>query len=161
MELEDDPGLTIANDLMMADGFGEAMDLNPSMLASRATKMFMEGAGAPRQSHEPALATTPTLWLVKLARQAVSDLFGQHRAEVQESWGSALDQEEAVGYLIADALGGELVPAEARALGKKALLAITCPRTGAKKEDDKAEPEPLHLPAAESPTTVGVSGGST
>ena len=50
MELEDEPGLTISNDLMMADGFGEAMDLNPSMLASRATKMFMEGTGAPRQN---------------------------------------------------------------------------------------------------------------
>ena len=48
MEIEGERGLNLENDLMTSDGFGEAMELVPSQLASRATKMFTEGNGAPR-----------------------------------------------------------------------------------------------------------------
>ena len=132
MEIDGERGVNLENELAAADGLGEALDLKPSMLASRETRMFTEGIGKPRRSEEPAIATKPTLWLVKLAKEAVSELFVHHRDEVQQSWGEPLDQEEALGYLVCDALGCELVPDEARSIGKKATLAITCPSKGAK-----------------------------
>ena len=137
MEIDGERGVNLENELAAADGLGEAFDLTPSMMASRATCMFTEGNGKPRGSEEPAIATKPTLWLVKLAKEAVSELFVHHRDEVQQSWGEPLDQEEALGYLVCDALGCELVPDEARSIGKKATLAITCPRKGAKQADTK------------------------
>ena len=114
MEIDGERGVNLENELAAADGLGEAFDLTPSMMASRATCMFTEGNGKPRGSEEPAIATKPTLWLVKLAKEAVSELFVHHRDEVQQSWGEPLDQEEALGYLVCDALGCELVPDEAR-----------------------------------------------
>ena len=41
------------------------------MLTARATKMFIGGAGAARTSQEPAIATSATHWLIKLAKEAV------------------------------------------------------------------------------------------
>ena len=92
MEMEGERGRNLENELAAADGLGAAFDLQPAMLAVRATKMFTEGDGKPRRSREPALATTPTLWLVKLAKEAVSELFQHHRDAVRESWGEPLDQ---------------------------------------------------------------------
>ena len=55
------------------------MGLLPSMLVVRATKMFTGGIGAPRRSQEPDLATSPTPWLIKLAKEAVWQLFDLHQ----------------------------------------------------------------------------------
>ena len=129
MDVDAEPPLNIENDLMTADGFGEAMDLVPSMLASRATIMFAEGDGKPRQSGADKLAAAPTPWLLKLAKEAVAELFKLRRDEVQQSWGEPLDQEEAVGYLVCDALGSELLPAEARTIGKKAIKLLKAAKT--------------------------------
>ena len=46
----------------------------------------------------------------EFAKEAAHDLFMHHYEEVQRSWGSPIDEEEAVGYLVADALALELVP---------------------------------------------------
>ena len=135
-ELEGESGLNLEKDLMAADGLGEAMGLLPSMLAGRATKMFTGGNGAPRRSQEPELATSPTPWLIKLAKEAVHELFDLQRDEVQRSWGEVIDREEAVGYLLLDALGIEALPAEARDFGKKAIVTIYHPKKGLKQRDD-------------------------
>ena len=74
-----------------------------------------------------------TLKLIKLSKEAVHSLFEIHRDEVQRSWGSMLDQEEALGYLIADALSLDLLPEEARKVGKKAVQV----HKKAKETDDK------------------------
>ena len=50
MEIEGVRGRNLDNELAATDGLGEAFDLAPSMLASRATKMFTEGDGQPRMS---------------------------------------------------------------------------------------------------------------
>ena len=94
--------------------------------------MFTEGDGAPRASGGEAITTVPTLWLVKLGMEAVKELFKQHRDAVHKSWGEPIDKEEALGYLVCDALGTELTPTEARRIGKDATLAMTRNKTGAK-----------------------------
>ena len=133
-EIEANPARNIENDLVTADAFAEGMDLVPSMLASRAALlMFTNGVGQPTRSKEPALAAVATRWLLKLAKDAVSELFELQREEVQRSWGTLLDQEEALGYLVADSLGAELLPEEARAVGVKARKRLTA----AKGPDDK------------------------
>ena len=104
---------------MMADESGEAMTLQPSVINAKATQMFTGGDGAPRRSGEGAVATAPTLWLIKLAKEAVFELFLHHRDEVQRSWGTMLDQEEAVGHLVCDALGLEILPEEARTIADR------------------------------------------
>lgn len=99
MEIEGEEGGNLENDLVAAEDLGEVMDITPSQVTLRATKMFTEGGGAPRMSKEPALAHDPNLWLVKLSKEAVSELFEHRYDEVQSSWGAMIDQEEATGYL--------------------------------------------------------------
>ena len=41
--------------------------------------MFIGGAGAARTSQEPAIATSATHWLIKLAKEAVWQLFDLHQ----------------------------------------------------------------------------------
>jgi hypothetical protein len=95
-------------------------------------RMFTGGNGAPASSAMQKIAAEPTLQLIKLAKQATSDLFQSQRDEVQRSWGTALDQEEALAYLLADALDRELLPDEARKVGNKAVLLLK----SAKHKDD-------------------------
>ena len=138
MEFEIEEGGNLENELVAADDLGEVMDIAPSQLTLRATKMFTEGSGAPHMSKEPCLASDPTLWLIKLAKEAVSELFAHRYEEVQSSWGAMIDQEEAVGYLVCDALGVELLPGEARAVGKKATEKLKPAKAADKKHTDAA-----------------------
>ena len=131
-EVDSEGGINLENELSAVVGLDEAMELQPSMLSSRAAKMFTEGDGAPRTSGGEVIATVPTLWLVKLGMEAVNELFKHHRDAVHKSWGEPIDKEEALGYLVCDALGTELMPKEARRIGKDATLAITRKKTGAK-----------------------------
>ena len=85
IESEGNAALNMENDLMMADESGEAMTLQPSVINAKATQMFTGGDGAPRRSGEGAVATAPTLWLIKLAKEAVFELFLHHRDEVQRA----------------------------------------------------------------------------
>tara|TARA_B100000795_G_scaffold140593_1_gene105242 strand:+ start:1048 stop:1641 length:594 start_codon:yes stop_codon:yes gene_type:complete len=111
------------------------MSLQPSVVNARATQMFTGGDGAPRRSGEGAVATAPTFWVIKLAKEAVFELFLHHRDEVQRSWGTMLDQEEAVAYLVCDVVGLEILPEEARPVGKAAVKAVYEPKRGAKAKD--------------------------
>jgi hypothetical protein len=90
--------LNIENELMTADGALEASKLNPALLNQRATRMFTGGDGTPTAPSADPLVHHATLLLIKYSKEAVHDLFQQHRDEVQQSWGTMLDQEEAVGY---------------------------------------------------------------
>jgi hypothetical protein len=133
MEIEGEEGGNLENDLVAAEDLGEVMDITPSQVTLRATKMFTEGGGAPRMSKEPALAHDPNLWLVKLSKEAISELFEHRYDEVQSSWGAMIDQEEATGYLVCDAMNMEILPGKARTVGKKALKLLKA----AKKKDKK------------------------
>ena len=79
MEIEDESDRNLEQDLSATGGFREHIDLIPSMLTARATKMFIGGAGAARTSQEPAIATSATHWLIKLAKEAVWQLFDLHQ----------------------------------------------------------------------------------
>ena len=99
--------------------------------------MFTEGDGAPRTSGDDAIVKKSTLWLIEIVKEMVAVLFQHQRARLQESWGTAIDQEEAVGYLVCDCLKIEILKEEARVIGKAAVLAITHPKKGAKVANDK------------------------
>ena len=81
------------------------------------------------------METAPTLWVIKLAKEAVYELFLHHRDELQRSWGTNLDQEEAVAYLVCDLVGLEILPREARTIGKATVKAVYEPKRGAKDKD--------------------------
>ena len=110
----------LLNELVAIPGQVTPSELVPAMLNERTTVMFTEGDGKPRTSGKDILVKIPTLKLLKLARQAIFELFEQHAEAVQISWGTAIDMEEALGYVIGDALGVELLLDEARAIGKRA-----------------------------------------
>ena len=100
----------IEEDLFTWDVLSGTEELNLAMLNQRAAKRFLGGAGAPSPASKERLAQLVTLLLLKFAKEAAHDLFIHHYEEVQRSWGSPIDEEEAVGYLVADALALELVP---------------------------------------------------
>ena len=125
--------LNIDHDLMTADGVLEAGELNLALINVRATRRFTGGDGTPTTASPDPLVAAVTLMLLKLVKEAIHDLFQQHHGEVQRSWGSMLDQEEAVGYLVCDALALDILPGEARTIGKKAVKL----HKKAKEADDK------------------------
>ena len=84
-EVDSEGGLNLENELSAVFGLDEAMELQPSMLSFRATKMFTEGDGAPRTSGGEAIATVPTLRLVKLGMEAIKELFKHHRDAVHHA----------------------------------------------------------------------------
>ena len=79
MEIEGEEGGNLENDLVAAEDLGELMDITPSQVTLRATKMFTEGDGAPCTSQEPAITTSATPWLINLAKEAVWQLFDLHQ----------------------------------------------------------------------------------
>jgi hypothetical protein len=94
-------------------------ELDKELVAARARAMFLGGAGHPRRSGERPIATEATYDLVFLAKTVVLELFEQRRSEVRMvSETARLDQEEAVAYLLGDLLDYELLPEEARPIGK-------------------------------------------
>lgn len=123
--------------MVATNGPEDAEELLPPVdavvMRSRASAMFTGGDGVPGQSGEEKLAGAPSMQLIKTAKEAVHELFELQRAEVQRSWGGMLDQEEALAYLICDALGLELLPAEARKIGNKAGILLKA----AKAKDEK------------------------
>jgi len=79
-----------------------------------------------------------TFELLKTCTKAVNDLFGARRADIHESCG-ALDREEALGYLVADCLGRELIDTEARAVGKRANYRMSACKTEVEKAEASAK----------------------
>ena len=104
-----------------------AWELDSSVVRARVTCLFTQGDGALHWSSEPPLAAAPTLQLVKLAKEATDELLDRHRADVCASCGAPIDKlkQLALGYLIGDALGCELLASEARDVGKTAAGLLT------------------------------------
>ena len=88
MGIEGQEGGNLENDLVAAEDLGELMDITPSQVTLRATKMFTEGDGAPCTSQEPAITTSATPWLINLAKEAVWQLFDLHRLQLL-SWSTS------------------------------------------------------------------------
>lgn len=107
--------------------------LEAAAVRNRASQLFAGGEGKLSFASGPKLANEPTLQLLKLAKEAVNELLTLQRSEVNEGTSQRLTKEDALGYLLGDALGVELLPPEARKVGHKAtgLLKV------AKARDDK------------------------
>ena len=114
------------------EGCEGAGELDSSLVRARATTLLTQGGGALFWSSEPPLAAVPTLGLVKLIKEAVEELFEQHREAVHASCGEPIDKQCALGFAIGDALGQELLAAEALRIGKAAAALLVA----AKKKDD-------------------------
>jgi hypothetical protein len=115
------------------------LELHKEQVAERARAMFLGGVGDPVRSGERPIASEATNDLVFLAKTVVLELFEQRRSEVRMvSETARLDQEEAVAYLLGDVLGYELLPAEARPIGKAAQHAAAVFR--GKPKGSKAKP---------------------
>ena len=138
----------LENDLLAADGALEADNLNPAPFNERPSRRFLGGDGALTPPIGERLVQEPTLRLVKLAKEAVHDLFQMHRDEVQVSWGTLLDQEEAIGYLISDVLALEIMPEEAPSL--------TSPRVTPTSSPPSSPPPTSSLPSSPSLSLSGV-----
>ena len=92
-------------------------------LKERAVRMFVDRHGGLVESGAGALAIVPTYELVLHAQQAVHELWEQRRADIcgsPERPDLQMDKEEGLGYLLGDVLRGQLLPEEARAIGKRA-----------------------------------------
>jgi hypothetical protein len=92
-------------------------------LKERAVAMFVDRRSDVSGSGLDAFAGEATYALVLHAQQAVHELWEQRRADICGSPARPdlqLDKEEGLGYLLGDVLRGELLPDEARAIGKRA-----------------------------------------
>ena len=91
-------------------------------LLERAAAILIGDSERPTASGNAPAAAEATNELILAARAAISDLFAERRDDIRRSCAPALvDKEEALGYLLADALGRQLLtPEDARAVGKRA-----------------------------------------
>ena len=96
-------------------------ELDKELVAEWAAALLLGGSGPPGRTGKPPIASEATNELVHLVKIVVLELFEQRRAEVRMvSETARIDQEEAVAYLLGDLLDYELLPDEARAIGKAA-----------------------------------------
>ena len=88
-------------------------------LQQRGARMFLGVSAGPQASGDGRAASGATLELAKLATEAVEALWKGHRDEIRRCC-APIDKQEALGYLLADALGRPLLPTEhARPVGLK------------------------------------------
>ena len=97
-----------------------------------ATRLFTEGNGALTQLLGEPIALVATLQLIKHAKEAVQEVLDQHRDLVLQSCGGPVTKDLALGTLLGDALGIELLQEEASQVGKAAAVQLAA----AKKSDD-------------------------
>ena len=94
-----------------------------NVLQVRASRMFLRAGKDPIESGNPPVASAVTNKLVTAVRAAIRALFKAHRDDIcrsPERPDLMLSQEEAMGYLIADALSRPLLaPLDARPVGKR------------------------------------------
>ena len=105
---------------------GDAPDpspaLDPSAVRALATRLFTECDGALVQLLGGPLAPVATLLLIKYAKEAVHELLDQQRDAVVRSCGGPITKDLALGTLLGDALGIELLQEEASQVGKAAAV---------------------------------------
>ena len=103
-------------------------DPEPPILAAlkeRALLMLLGGAGRPVASGKRVPPAKPTKGLVVNAHKVLRELFKDRRTQIVSACTSGVDQEEMVGFLVADASGWPLLPdSDARAVGKKATVMV-------------------------------------
>lgn len=100
-----------------------APELPATALQQRPAKMFVAGSGGPVESGEGAALENGTNRLVKLATKVIADgggILDLPAIERKVPLGYSLDDEEALGYLLGDALDHPLEEKGARAVGKRA-----------------------------------------
>mmetsp|Transcript_56770 Transcript_56770/g.93938 ORF Transcript_56770/g.93938 Transcript_56770/m.93938 type:complete len:359 (-) Transcript_56770:414-1490(-) len=85
------------------------------------TELLANHSGESNFAALPSLASVATLQLVKLAKEAISDLYTLQHADVQSA---VARQEEAFGLLLGSLLGHKLPPFEAGKVGNKAGIAL-------------------------------------
>jgi hypothetical protein len=112
--------------------------LSAAEAAHRAEIMFLSGSGDVFPTSRGWTSAEATFELLETCTKAVNDLFGARRADIHESCG-ALDREEALGYLVADCLGRELIDTEARAVGKRANYRMSACKTEVEKAEASAK----------------------
>jgi hypothetical protein len=100
-----------------------APELTATALQQRPAKMFVAGSDGPAESGEGAAVEKASNGLLKLAAEVIDSDGGVLKLpaiERKASLGYALDDEEALGYLLGDALDYQLEAVGARAVGKRA-----------------------------------------
>ena len=84
-------------------------------MRARATRLLTEGDGALVISSEGPLVPFATPLLLKYASEAVHELLTQHRDNVARNCGGQITKDLALGSLLGDALGVELLSPKRRA----------------------------------------------
>ena len=77
----DEPNVQEKKDVSSLD-LEVLIGLSRAKMAPRSTKMFTEGNGAPRTSGMDKISSTVTLYMIKLAKEIVFDLFKYHNDAV-------------------------------------------------------------------------------
>ena len=103
----------------------EGLELDPALVRARATRLLTEGDGALIISSEAPLAPFATHLLLKFTSEAVHDTFEQQREAVLLGCGGPITKDLALGTLLGDILGIEMLPEEASRVGKAAATRYT------------------------------------
>ena len=111
------------------------------MIKERAIKSFCGGRATLVVPVGPTLFTVATLQLACTVKSVVSSVFNDHAARIcssPEKHECRLSQEEALGHLIGSLLVGELLPEEARPIGKRLDFHATKEKKAQEKEKESA-----------------------
>jgi hypothetical protein len=100
--------------------------LEKEEVEERAALLLLGGCGPPTPTGRPISPAKITNHLISVAKAVVAELFAKSRERVRRlSESTQLDKEEALAYLLADLGGHELLPDEARSIGKLANKAAS------------------------------------
>ena len=110
----------MANILLTAGRFDEAMALISTEVDACATAFFLEGAGASGKRLPRAFAASQVRWFLKLTSESVREIFREEQEQVQERWGAPLGEEKGLAWFLGHMLGVELLPEEVGAVGQRA-----------------------------------------
>ena len=125
--------LNISNMDINEEAPNQHHELDPALVRARATRLLTEGDGALIQSCEGPLAPFASPMLIKFSSEAVHELLEQHREAVARGCGGLITKDLALGTLLGDTLGIEMLADEASKVGKAAATQLK-----SVKEHDKA-----------------------
>ena len=98
--------------------------LDAALVRARATKLLTEGDGELIHTREGPLAPFATSLLLKFSSEAVHELLEQQRDAVARSCGGQITKDLALGTLLGDILGIEMLAEEACKVGKAAATQL-------------------------------------